>query len=263
MNDRLSSSFHSNPPVAMTTPPRARASNRVPSGRSKTTPTTPPSSVTNDRALHSVIGSTPTSRHALSSDPANACPAPRSSCTARRSSSSTETPPFGPVAGHRALAHHRRTGDLVAPSHPIRPLPELDRKANSGHSNARPPPRQAARVLWVVVGPVGNGLEPHTGRVLEPRHHLRAVVDERLDQLVDQHPVRQAVEVGQRLLTTVCGADPRHVRMVRDPERPSGPRRGAANPERRARTGRRWPPRPPPAPPRPIPAAPVPNTITS
>ena len=85
-NARLSSSLCSKPPVAITTL-AARTSLR-PSGVSKTTPATSPSSMISSTARWLVCGSTPRSRQAFSRRPPSASPMPRSSLAARRCISS-------------------------------------------------------------------------------------------------------------------------------------------------------------------------------
>ena len=85
-NARLSSALCSKPPVAITTL-GARTSVR-PSGVSKTTPATSPSSMISSTARWLVCGSTPRSRQAFSKRPPSARPIPRSSLSARRCISS-------------------------------------------------------------------------------------------------------------------------------------------------------------------------------
>ena len=80
--------FHSNPPVAMMTPLRARMRSSLPSS-SVTTPMTRRPSVMRCRARDSRCNAMPRSMTPFSSDPISAWPCPRQSRASRSASSSS------------------------------------------------------------------------------------------------------------------------------------------------------------------------------
>ena len=182
---RRSSSFHSNPPDASTTPFVA-ATSIGPSGVSTTTPTTAPSSRqqlpprAGGARLDAAVQARPeeATGERLTAAPLVA-DAPSLVLLGRRR--------LRHGLAERCLAHGDvRVGEVRRRREPVRPLAELVERVDRALQGA-PAPGAPARELGVVVGHARDGVELHRRLGLEQLDHLRAGVDVGLDEAWLEH----------------------------------------------------------------------------